>query len=95
MADDVSFTPEQLRQLASVVKAAVREELADSGLRLDGSEHQDEAREDFRFLRRLRIGWDGTAAKIGNWVLVGVLVVAGSIIATGFWTWINSGGKTP
>ena len=89
-----AFSPEQLAQIATVVKAAVREELADAGLRLDGSEHQDEAREDFRFLRRLRIGWDRTAASIGNWVLVGVLVVVGSIIATGFWTWITSGGKS-
>ncbi|KQU96423.1 hypothetical protein [Devosia sp. Root105] len=85
------FTPEQVSQ----IRTAFREELADAGLRLDDASHQDEAREDFRFLRRFRLRWDGAAAKIGNAVLAALLVVAGGIIATGFWTWINSGGKPP
>lgn len=85
------FTPAHLAQL----RTALREELADAGLRLDGAEHQDEAREDFRFLRRLRQMWDGTAKKIGGAILTGLIVVAGVIIASGFWAWINSGGKGP
>lgn len=59
------FTPEQFGQ----IRAAMREELADAGLRLDDAKHQDEAREDFRFLRRLRIRLDGAASKIG-WLFI-------------------------
>lgn len=83
------FTPEQLGQ----IRAAMREELADAGLRVDGAKQQDEAREDFRFLRRLRLMWDGTSTKVGNAILTAVIVIAGVIIASGFWAWINSGGK--
>lgn len=83
------FTLEQLAQ----IKMAVREELAEGGLRIESDEHQDEAREDFRFLRKLRVGWDGAANKIGNAVLAAAIVVAGGITATGFWAWISSGGK--
>lgn len=85
------FTAEQLAQ----IRGAFREELADAGLRLDDGKSQDAAREDFRFLRRLRISYDGAARKIGNAILAGVIVIAGAIIATGFWRWINSGGKPP
>lgn len=85
------FTSEQMTQ----IRTAFREELADAGLRLDGAEHQDEAREDFRFLRRFRQSWDGAAKKVGNAVLAAVIVVAGAIIGTGFWTWVASGGRPP
>lgn len=85
------FNQAQVAQLRS----AFREELADAGLRLDDAKQQDEAREDFRFLRRLRKAWDGTAKKIGNAVLAALIVIGGAIIASGFWTWINSGGKPP
>lgn len=70
---DEFFSASQLAQIALVVKEAVREELADSGLRLDGADHVDEAREDFRFLRRMRKGIDGTAAKVG-WVVIAALL---------------------
>lgn len=83
------FTPEQLEQLRDVF----REELADAGLRIDGPEHVDDAREDFRFLRRLRHGWGGAVNKIGNSVLIAAIVVALSIISAGFWAWLNSGGQ--
>ena len=77
------FTAEQLRQIEAVVRGAVREELADSGLRLEGAEHQDEARRDFMFLRSLRRGVNGTAAKIG-WLVIAA--VCGAVI----WL-VNSG----
>ena len=64
-----SFTSEQLQQLRNVL----REELADAGLRLDGGEHQDEAREDFRFLRRLRRNADSAASKVGMTVLLAII----------------------
>lgn len=59
------------------LRTAFREELADAGLRIDGPEHVDLAREDFRFLRRLRTGAQGTASKIG-WVVIAA-ILAGAI----------------
>lgn len=73
------FNPEQLSQ----IRSAMREELADAGLRLDGANHQDEARRDFMFLRSLRQGVNGTAAKIG-WMFIAA--ICGAII----WL-VNSG----
>jgi hypothetical protein len=81
------FTDAQLAQ----IRSAFREELADAGLRIDGAEHQDEAREDFRFLRRLRLAFDGASNKVGTAVLTAVIVICGVIIASGFWTWISHG----
>ena len=82
------LTPEQLTQ---IVRSAVWEEMADSGLRLDGEIHQDAAKEDFRFLRNLRKTWDGAVSKIGNAVLIAVVAVVGTIFGLGFWAWISRG----
>lgn len=84
-----TFTPEQIAQL----RAVMREEWADAGLRLDDAGHQDEAREDFRFLRRLRLTWDGSTQKVGTAVLTALIGVALIIFGSGFWQWINSAGK--
>jgi len=65
------FTPEQLAQL----RQALREELAEAGLRVDGPDHVDEAREDFRFVRKMRKAVEGIAAKIG-WSVIAALVGA-------------------
>lgn len=73
------FTAEQLAQ----IRSAMREELADSGLRIESAEHQDEARRDFMFLRSLRRGVNGTAARIG-WLVIAA--VCGAIV----WL-VNSG----
>lgn len=85
------FTSEQLEQLRSVF----REELADAGLRIDGPEHVDDAREDFRFLRRLRLNWDGTAKRVGNAVLGALITIALAIIGSGFWVWLRGNGGAP
>lgn len=82
------LTPEQLTQ---IVRSAVREEMADSGLRLDGEIHQDAAKEDFRFLRNLRETWDGAVSKVGNAVLLAGVAVGGTIFGLGFWAWISRG----
>ena len=66
------FSPEQLQQLKSIVQEAVREELNDAGLRIDGAEHQDEAREDFRFLRRIRRRVDSASSAVGMAVILAV-----------------------
>lgn len=86
------LTPEQLTQ---IVRSAVREEMADSGLRLDGEIHQDAAKEDFRFLRNLRETWDGAVSKVGNAVLLAVVAIVGTILGLGFWAWINAGTRPP
>lgn len=78
---------QQVQQIELAVRTAIREELADAGLRLDGGTHQDEAREDFRFLRKLRRGIDGTSAKIG-WAVIAAIIGAAIWIFTqgiNFW----------
>lgn len=78
----LTLTSEELKQ---IVRDAVREELDDAGLRLDGPEHRDSAREDFRFLRRLRQTTESTASKIGMAV---ILAVSGGLI-TAVWSGIK------
>ena len=85
------FSDEQLAQ----IRAAMREELSDAGLRLDGTDQQFEAREDFRFLRRWRVSWDGASKKVGGAILGGAIIIVGAILMSGFWAWINSGGRGP
>jgi hypothetical protein len=63
--------------LEALVRKAVREELNAAGLRLDDTAHQDEAKEDFRFLRKVRTSFDGAASRIGYTIL---LALAGGII---------------
>jgi len=86
---DNGFTPQQVAQLRGIVRDAIREELSDAGLRLDGSDHQDAAREDFRFVRNFRLSYEGAVNKIGNSVLIAVLVILGTIMSLGFWQWIK------
>lgn len=77
------FTQAQLEQL----RVLFREELADAGLRIDGPEHVDDAREDFRFLRRLRKGLNGYASKVGWVVIAAVLGGLVWIVTLGLNTW--------
>lgn len=87
-----AFTPAQLAQLETVIRRAVREEFDDAGLRVDDALHQDAAREDFRFLRRLRLSWDGAVGKVGNAVLIAIIGVGLAIASAGFWSWLGRGG---
>ena len=80
---DEAFSPAQVAQIALVVNEAVREAMADAGLRLDGADHVDEARRDLMFLRSLRRGVNGTAAKIGWFFIAAVL---GAVV------WLVNGG---
>ncbi len=59
----------------------------------DSPDHQDAAKEDFRFLRRLRLTWDGSTKKVGTAVLTALIGVALIVCGSGFWQWISSGGK--
>lgn len=83
------FTQTQIQQLRLVL----REELADAGLRIDGPEHVDDAREDFRFLRRLRENWDGASKRVGNTILGAIVSLFLVILGAGFWAWLNSKGQ--
>ena len=68
-----AMTPEELEDL---IRKAVRAEFSAVGLRVDEPEYQDQAREDFRFLRKMRGAFDGAASKIGYTIL---LAIAGGI----------------
>ena len=80
---DETFSPAQIAQLQLAIKEVLREEMADAGLRLDGADHVDEARRDYMFLRSLRRGVNGTAAKIGWFFIAAVL---GAVV------WLVNGG---
>lgn len=83
-----TFSPQQMAQMRTVL----REELADAGLRIDGPEHVDDAREDFRFLRKLRKGSDGFASKIGWFIIAAILGGAAWLFTLGINTWKAGGG---
>lgn len=78
-------------ELVAVVRRAVRDELSDAGLRLDDSTHQDEAREDFRFLRKMRQSTYGMASKIGLAVILAMLSGIGWLIYQGFKVFVRQG----
>ena len=80
---DETFSATQMAQLKLAMKEVMREDMADAGLRLDGADHVDEARRDYMFLRSLRKGVNGTAAKIGWFFIAAVL---GAIV------WLVNGG---
>jgi hypothetical protein len=79
----ISISPEELE--ARMLRAAKRA-LDDAGLSLEDKEDRAEAREDFRFLRRLRKAVDGVAAKIGYAVIA--VVTGGFLLA--LWTGIRT-----
>lgn len=87
-----AFTPTQREQLKAIVKEGVEEAFEDLGLRMDGPEQITEAREDFRFLRRMRKLWDSAVTRVGTIVLTAVVGLALSIVGMGFWQWISRGG---
>lgn len=64
-------------ELETLIRKAVRDELDAAGLRIDEPEARDAAREDFRFLRKMRNAFDGAASKIGYTIL---LALVGGVI---------------
>ena len=65
--------------MGDIVRRVFREELHAVGLRVNDAEDVDQAREDLRFLRRLRKASDGVAAKIGYTILG--LVTGGMLLS--------------
>lgn len=78
------FNVRQQEQL----RVIVQEGLGEIGVRLDVPDHVDAMREDFRFLRKLRESLESASKKIGNVVLLAVVMLVIGIFALGFWDWI-------
>ncbi len=75
----VQISEEQLRAIIEdACRDAVRTELENAGLLVNEADHREAAREDFRFVRKLRLRFDKTGNAIGNAVLLafGTVVVA-------------------
>ena len=70
-------------ELKGMIKEAVSEAFHDIGVRNDEAEHIDEAREDFRFIRRLRKGYDGAASKVGGAVILAMVSGLGWLLWIG------------
>lgn len=71
-------------EIEHIVRKALRDELANAGLLLDEENHVFDAREDFRFLRRLRQAIDGTASKIGYAFLLAIVGGVSTAVWQGF-----------
>jgi len=75
------FTEEQKEELAEIIDAAVkramapaiRAELKDAGLRLDGDINQTAAVADFQFVRKFRLMFEGASSKIGGAIILAVV----------------------
>lgn len=75
-------------ELESLIEAAcekaVQRAFHDLGLRSDEPKMVEEAREDFRFIRRWRTTFDSAAAKIGGAVIVTVMAGVLGLLWAGF-----------
>ncbi|MBS7699140.1 MULTISPECIES: hypothetical protein [unclassified Chelatococcus] len=81
MNDAVTISKDELR---AIVQEAVKDALHDMGLRADEPAHIDEAREDFRFIRRLRKAVDSTASKIGTAIILALVGGLITLLTLGF-----------
>lgn len=88
--NDQAFTDVQMAQLRLAIKEGVEEAFADAGLRIDEGDNQDAARRDFMFLRTLRTGVNGTAAKIGWLVIAAIFAGFVWLMQAGFAFWAKS-----
>lgn len=73
--------------LEDLVRKAIRDEFSAVGLRVDDAESQDKAREDFRFLRKMRQSFDGAASKIGYTILLALFGGISWLIMQGANVW--------
>lgn len=88
---DEPFSAVQMAQFKRAMKEVVEESLSDAGLRIETGDHQDEARRDFMFLRTIRKGANGIAAKIGWLIIAAVLAGLYWVFQIGLAAW-NKGG---
>lgn len=80
MTDQITITKAELKDM---IKEAVSEAFHEIGIRNDEVEHIDEAREDFRFIRKLRKGYDGAASKVGGTVILALVSGLGWLLWLG------------
>jgi hypothetical protein len=78
-------------ELVNVIRKAVRAEFSAAGLRVDEPQDQDQAKEDFRFIRRLRRGFDGASSKIGGAVILALVSGFLWLLWTGFHVILGKG----
>ena len=75
------FSEEQKIELALIIASslktelapAIRAELKDAGLRLDGDANQIAASADFQFVRRVRLMFESASSKIGGAIILAVV----------------------
>lgn len=79
-------------ELSGLIRSAVRAEFSAAGLRIEDSDDQDEAREDFRMLRKLRKGYDGASSKIGGAIIMALVSGLLWLMYLGIHAFV---GKTP
>ena len=87
------FSEEQKIELALIIASslktelapAIRAELKDAGLRLDGDANQIAASADFQFVRRVRLMFESASAKLGGAIIM--------VLAAGFLSLIGYGAK--
>jgi hypothetical protein len=85
------FSEEQKQELALIIasslktelSAAIRAELKDAGLRLDGDANQSAASADFQFVRRVRIMFESASSKIGGAIILALVMGLTSIFVYG------------
>lgn len=76
--------------LAALIRSAVRAEFSAAGLRVDATADQDEAREDFRFLRKMRRNTESVGAKVAMLTLAGLVGFVGLLLSLGVQSWFRS-----
>lgn len=75
------FSEEQKLELALIIASslktelapAIRAELKDAGLRIDGDANQTAASADFQFIRRVRLMFESASSKIGGAIILAVV----------------------
>jgi len=82
MSDQVTITMTK-DELALLIRGAVRAEFDRIGLSVEDAENVYEAREDFRFTRKLRVAIDRASGWIGKTILTALVAGIFALIAKG------------
>lgn len=70
-------------ELRAIVRGAVRDEFKAIGLRVD-DDHADDARDDFRFIRKFRQSFEGVASKVGMALILSIVSGLTYLVWQGF-----------
>lgn len=85
------FTEHQKAELVAIIASslktelapAIRAELKDAGLRLDGDANQTAASADFQFVRRVRLMFESASSKIGGAIILAVVAGIATLFVYG------------